>query len=249
MFRRTLLTASTLAVAMVGCGSPPIILPPNDAGVVIIGNPDGGVIFPNPDGGPPPPPVMPNQPVYLGGYAYRLDSYLAQDPLPVIGAQVYALGVNGVQPVAAGQNGEFLMQVPQNGAVLLNAGAPLYWPSYENILVADRNVIVPLRVAYGENVRLQAERNGVVGYDQEFNCHAPNVGLCKYAFVMAQVVDDGSYDNGTPTPLAGVAAADITISVDNIDTWYVKGPYFNFPNGAPDPAGTQTQREKDANDK
>jgi mono/diheme cytochrome c family protein len=61
---------------------------------------------------------------------------------------------------------------------------------------------------------------------------------------MGRVVDDGSYD-GTPTPLAGVEKDDFTITVDAYPNWYIKGPYFFFFNGQPDPLATATKRATD----
>jgi hypothetical protein len=125
-----------------------------------------------------------------------------------------------------------------------------YWPSYENIPIGNRSLVgIPLRVAYGENIRAMADRFLVDSYDQELPCHAPNNGNCKYAVLMGQIVDDGSYDNGIPTPVGGVNAADFSITVDGSATWYKKGVYFYFPNGAPAQNATATSRERNAQNK
>jgi hypothetical protein len=69
--------------------------------------------------------------------------------------------------------------------------------------------------------------------------------MCEYGVVMGRVVDDGSYDNGTPTPLGDVAKDDFSVAVDTYANWYIKGPYFFLFSGVPDPGAVATKRAQD----
>ncbi len=239
MFRR--ISAFVFSGWLIACGTEPIQQPPPgaDGGVE---TPDGGGMLP--DGGGPP--VDPGQNVFIEGYTYRLDAYLDGNPVPAGEATISALGTVGVQPVSSGALGDYRIEVPQNGALLLTSNKTGYWPTYEQLAIGNQNITGKnFLLAYNTHISLIADRLGIQGVDQEFQCHAPNQNaMCKYGIVMGRVVDDGSYDNGTPTPLAGVQKNEFTVTVDNTPGWYFKGPYFFFFNGQPDPNATATKRTR-----
>jgi hypothetical protein len=211
--------------------------PPNDAGQVDAGAPDTG--------------APADDKVSISGKAYRLDSYLADEKVAVGQASIRALGVADVDPVASAADGAYAIRVPQNGAVILSAAKTGYLQTYEQLTVAGVDLTGKnFLMAYETHVQRIAERFAVDTWGQTFPCHAPrNTGSCRYAVVMGRVVDDGSYDNGTPTPVADVAATDFTIRVGGYADWYTKGPYFFFFNGQPNPNVTSTQRDRGADGK
>lgn len=203
-----------------GGGQPP------DAGVVI--TPDGGV-------------VDPNGKVQISGRVLRLDSYLEGVEIAVPQASVRALGATDVDPVAADAVGAYALTVPPNGLLLLAANRPGYWQTYEQVTVGAQNAVRNFYLAYEPHIQLMATRFGV-DIETPFPCHAPNNGNCKYAIVMGRVVDDGSYDNGTPTPMGDIQANEFVFKAGNNANWYKRGPYFFFYTGQPDPAATATKR-------
>ena len=220
--------------------APPIDGP--DGGAVVVdagpGAPDGG---PRPDTGPP---VMPNDDIQITGLALRLDSLLAGDEVPVPTAAIQALGVAGVMPSSAGVNGDYALTVPQNGTILMRASLAGYLSTYEQVEVAARNVRRDVYLAYERHVELFSMRFGV-DFVSTFPCHAPNTGTCRYGIIMGRVVDDGSFANGRPTPIAGVAKDDFTVRGEGDSSWYKKGPYFFFPSGQPNPNAMGTERARD----
>lgn len=212
---------------------------PADAGLVDTGTPP-------PDAGQPP-----DNTVSVSGRVMRLDSYLANQEVAVGTASVRALGVGTVDPVASEVDGAYALRVPQNGVFILSVSKTGYLQTYEQLSIAaydvqDHNFLL----AYEAHVDRMAERFGVDTWGQTFPCHAPrNTGNCRYAVLMGRVVDDGSYDNGTPTPMGDVAKDDFSLRVGGYDDWYTKGPYFFFFNGQPNPNVLSTQRERGANGK
>ncbi len=251
--KATLLLVAICGFACSGGETPPVDagLPPADAGPVDTGTPpvDAGAIDaggPGPDAGMPP-----DNKVEVSGRVMRLDSYLAGQEVAVGAASVRALGVGDVDPVSSEADGTYAIRVPQNGVFILGASKADYLQTYEQVTVAAADL--PNRdflMAYETHVDRMAERFGVDTWGQTFPCHAPrNVGNCRYAVLMGRVVDDGSYDNGTPTPMGDVANDDFSIRVGGYDDWYTKGPYFFFFNGQPNPGVTSTQRDRGPNGK
>jgi hypothetical protein len=205
--------------------------------------PDAGQI----DGGGPAPDagLPPDNKVAVAGRVLRLDSYLAGQEVSIDGAGIQAIGVNGVSPSASEADGAYAVRVPQNGVFILGASKTGYLQTYEQISVAATDLTHDFLLAYQPHVDRIAERFGVDTWGQTFPCHAPrNQGNCRYGLIMGRIVDDGSYDNGTPTPMGDVEKDDFTIRVGGYEDWYTKGPYFFFFNGQPNPNVTSTQRDR-----
>jgi hypothetical protein len=119
-----------------------------------------------------------------------------------------------------------------------------YWQTYEQISVANQNITGKnFLMAYEGHINLMSTIFEIPNVDQQFACSPPNQNAqCEYGIVMGRVVDDGSYDAGTPTPLGDVLKTDFTVSVET----YYKGPYFFNFNGYPDKNALGTKRQQDA---
>jgi hypothetical protein len=248
-----LFATATLGSLSLHCGGDdPAPIP--DAGLVPV--PDGGAPQPDagvirPDGGIPPRPdagnVAPNQNVRLSGSIYNLEPYLQGTRTPVGDVQVRALGVQGVTPVTTAPTGTYDLEIPQNGRVVIGATKAGYRSTYSELTVGDVPIndknfylasddyISRMGTAFGVNVLAATA------------CHAPNPTnlTCRYAVVMGRIVDDGSYDNGTPTPVADIGRDEITIKGEGDPNWYKQGPYLLRPDGQPAGGITTTQRERD----
>ena len=224
-----------LVISACGGGEEPI----GDAGVIADAGvgPDAGDV----DGGPDGP-----RGVRVSGRVLRLDSYLEGNQLAVGEASVRVLGAADVTPaIAEPTEGAYELVVPPNGKLVLGAARPGYLQSYAELTVADRDISNRnFYMAYEPHVARMSERFGV-SWGVDFPCHAPNVGVCRFALLMGRVVDDGSYAGGVPTPLAGVEANDFTLAGEGNPNWYRRGPYFFFFNGQPDPQATATKRRQD----
>jgi hypothetical protein len=243
-----------LAMAVViasasACGSDPLqpgpdlgVAPGVDGGVL----PDTG-IGPGPDVGPRPDtgPVL-GPTVTISGKVYDLQPYLQGQQTPVPTVEMRALGV---QPPLRQNNmldGSYSLQVPTNGKVVVAAAKPQYRSTYTEVTVGDQPVanknIYLASDAYVTQIG-NAHQVNVLAAQQ---CHPPNNPnlQCRYAVIMGRLVDDGSYDNGTPTPVAGILPTDFTVKGEGDATWYKKGPYFTSATGTPG-SYPSSQRERD----
>lgn len=251
--RSTELLAGVVALATgaVGCGGNEVRRvglydggPVVDTGVTpdagVAPPPEDGGVAPVPDAGPPPT-------VSLSGQILKLEGYLRGQTEYSGGVEVKALGVEELPAVySADADGAYALQLPQNGKVVVRASKAGYRSTYTELTVAAAPIT-------GKNFYLAADEYVQrIGDAHQVNvlvaqpCHAPlptNLS-CRYAVVMGRVVDDGSYDNGTPTPLAGVTAADFTVKGEGDPAWYKKGPYFLSYDGQPG-TYTETQRQRD----
>ena len=217
-------------------------------------DPDGGPVIndgavPGVDAGVGDTGVGPDRPpgiVRISGRTLRLDAFLTGTEIPVAGSTVRAIGAVGVNPVTSGRVGDYRIEVPQDGQLILAASAQAdYLESYEALVVAGADIeLRDFYLAYRPHVDRLDESFGV-DFNQPFPCHAPNVGQqCVYALVVGRVVDDGSAAGGRPTPLAGIGRNDFVFRGEGDPNWYVKGPYFFFPSGQPDPQGAATSRQR-----
>lgn len=233
------------AALVIHCGSdaqPPPDAAPADAAIQDTGpRPDGGVIG-TPDGGTPPAPT-----ITVSGTVLSLELYLGGQSQPVTQVELSVLGVQGVGRVMTDASGNYSVQVPQNGKVVLKAAKTGYRSTYVELSVAAAPITGKNLYLASDAYVTQIGNANAVNVLAAAACHPPNSTAlqCRYAVVMGRVVDDGSYDNGTPTPLAGIAAADFTVKGEGDEAWYKKGPYFLSPTGVAGAGITATQRERD----
>lgn len=233
--RKWTFIANAAVAASLACSSAEPLTPEFQADA---GTPpgDGG---PTSDGG-----LVMDDRVRISGQALRLGTYLSGNRVPVPSAQISALGVVGVNPVNSGLEGSYAIRVPQNGNLILSAQAPNFLGSHESVVVAGNDLngkdFILASITYLNTIATPLN----VAYRESFACHAPNVGQCKFAVVIGRVVDDGSADNGTPTPLGDIRVNEFTIRVDGDENWYTMGPYVLFPTGRADPAGTVIRRAR-----
>jgi hypothetical protein len=173
-----------------------------------------------------PPPVQPNERVTVSGSVVAIDAYLQGQAGAVSGASISALGVYGVSPAESGGDGSYSISVPQNGQVIFAIAKEQYRPSYEALAIGDRNI-------EGKKTYLasQAYVDGIAA--------TYRVPQGSYGLIIGRIVDDGTEQNGTPAPIAGVTAQGFTVEGAN-----VFGPYFLNANGSPNAALTSSSREQ-----
>jgi hypothetical protein len=240
------LISGALALAMIAaCGDDPVVPVTPDAG------PQVDAYIPP----PPPPPPPPPQDVTVTGQVTELGSYLAGTPNYVGAASVLMLGVSPLEStISADATGAYSLVAPANGQVVLFANKLGYNPSYNAVTtqsdnIADRKIYITSNdwlnaIATAHNVDL----------NNSFACHGPPDGgldpadLCSYGIVVGRILDDGAAGNGTPRPVAGVAAINFSITGANAARWYTKGPYFLNPDGTPNPGSQVSIVENDGVD-
>ncbi|MBI2376331.1 MAG: hypothetical protein HYV07_20215 [Deltaproteobacteria bacterium] len=234
-------TLAACAFALLtACGSSAVTPTPSvDGGVPLVEDAGPAIV----DAG-----VLPLPPgsISVSGSIYRLDDYLGGSHVPLAGATIKTLGVLGVPPTTADPQGRYSVIVPQNGKVVFSVEKDIHVTTYEEISLPAQPVSKSFLLASKIWVDLVAAAHSVSRVAQ-LPCHAPNdpTAPCKYAFVVGQLLDDGTEGNGTPTPIAGVTKDEFTIAVDGDQAWYRKGPYFLNANGTPNAGLTASVRERD----
>lgn len=213
---------------------------PADAGPRDLGQPDLG---PGPDTGNPVPPDM----TTVSGRVLRLDSYLSGQELTLFNTDINALGTGGVTPVKSDAQGVYRIVVPREGKVVFEAKKGAHYTTYEEVAVGstpieNKNIYLATEISVSTIASVYN-----VDINAPFACHAPNptTEQCRYAIVMGQVLDDGTEQNGRPSPQAGVTAANFTVKGEGNENWYKKGPYFLSANGTAVANTQSTQRERD----
>ncbi len=212
-----------------------------DAGPVDLGTPRD--VGPAPDTGVGIPPDM----TTVSGRVLRLDSYLNGQELTLFNADINALGTAGVTPVKSDPQGVYRIVVPREGSVVFEAKKGAHYTTYEEVKVGSTPV---------ENKNLYLATEPYVStiasvYNVDINapfaCHAPNptAEQCRYAIIIGQVLDDGTEQNGRPSPQAGITQANFTVKGEGSETWYKKGPYFLNARGDAVSGTQSTQRERD----
>jgi hypothetical protein len=181
--------------------------------------------------------------VYVEGRVAGLGAYLYGNNTYIGDASVLAYGVYPVESTVSANTptlGEYRLTLPVNGQVVLYTNKAGYFPTYTEIVTQEANIL-NRRIYLTELAWLnQIAEYHSIDLDTPFACQgAANTGQnCIYSAIVGRILDDGTAGNGTPYPVAGIAAGDFTITGGpDQDDWYTRGPYFLELNGTAAGAG------------